>query len=302
MGRQRFETRPAVSPTQSDFATTEFFKDFDFTPSVNQAKNQFNLVTEAPRSAFQLEQNFRGNTEQEQELQVQRQQIIINPAPPQPIQQNIQTPQRFQPAAPIQTQPIQQPQRFQPTAPLQTQPIQQPIQTPQRFQPTAPLQTQPTPQVPQIPIPAQPQRINNQQQVLSQNPFNLLNTNNFNAFDAQFGGSVPTNPGASQLTSDIFSQPQTALLQGRDVLVNPQNNFQGTPIQTQQFQATSIQTQQFQATPIQTQQFQATPIQTQQFQPAPTQFSNVNVPSASFSGHPANDINLQTGAFNLRTG
>merc|ERR1712123_338705 len=106
--RQRFETRPTVSPTQNNFAATEFFKDFDFTPSVNQATNQFNLVTEAPRSAFQLEQNFRGNTEQEQELQVQRQQIIINPAPPQPIQQNIQTPERLQPTAPLQTQPTHQ--------------------------------------------------------------------------------------------------------------------------------------------------------------------------------------------------
>merc|ERR1712123_345931 len=106
--RQRFETRPTVSPTQNDFATTEFFKDFDFTPSVNQATNQFNLVTEASRSAFQLEQNFRGNTKQEQELQVQRQQIIINPAPPQPIQQNIQTPERLQPTAPLQTQPTHQ--------------------------------------------------------------------------------------------------------------------------------------------------------------------------------------------------
>jgi len=220
--RQRFQTRPTASPAQIDFVTTEFFKEFDFTPSVNQA-NQFNLVTEAPRNAFQSEHVI---ADQEQGLQVQRQQIIINSSP--------------------------------------RQPIQQPIQTPQRFQPTGPLQTQPTPQVPQIPILSQPQSVNSPQQVLSQNPFNLLNTNNFHAFDAQFGGSVPTNPGASQLASGIFAQPQTALLQGRDVLVNPQNGFQA-PIQSQQV-----------------------------FQPA--------AQPATLSGHPANDINLQTGAFNLRTG
>merc|ERR1712083_784591 len=73
------------------------------------------------------------------------------------------------------------------------------------------------------------------QQVLPQNSFNLLNTKNFQAFDAQFGGSVPTNPGASQLASNIFAQPQTALLQGRDVLVNPQNGFQTTQLQSGQF-------------------------------------------------------------------
>ena len=60
--RQRFETRPAVLPAQSDFATTEFFKDFDFTPSENNP-SQLNLVTEAPRSAFQLDQNFRSNNQ-----------------------------------------------------------------------------------------------------------------------------------------------------------------------------------------------------------------------------------------------
>merc|ERR1712228_1084124 len=54
----------------------------------------------------------------------------------------------------------------------------------------------------------------------------------FQAFDAQFGGSVPTNPGASQLSSSIFTQPGTSLLQGRDVLVSPQNNFQTTPVRS----------------------------------------------------------------------
>merc|ERR1719341_749826 len=55
--RQRFETRPTVSPTQLEFATTQSFQGFDFTTSLNK-QNQFNLVTEAPRSAFQLDQNF----------------------------------------------------------------------------------------------------------------------------------------------------------------------------------------------------------------------------------------------------
>merc|ERR1711874_209572 len=37
----------------------------------------------------------------------------------------------------------------------------------------------------------------------------------------------------------------------------------------------------------------------QVFQP---QLSSQNIPAVSFSGHPASDINLQTGSFNLRTG
>ena len=73
-----------------------------------------------------------------------------------------------------------------------------------------------------------------------QNSLNLLNANNFQAFDAQFGGSVPTNPGASQLSRSIFTQPGTSLLQGGDVLVSPQNNFKTTPIQSGQvFQSAS---------------------------------------------------------------
>merc|ERR1719347_2095154 len=49
--RQRFETRPTVSPTQADFAPTptESFQGFDFsTPTIQQ-----HTVTEAPRSTFQ---------------------------------------------------------------------------------------------------------------------------------------------------------------------------------------------------------------------------------------------------------
>eukprot|EP00092_Neocalanus_flemingeri_P051755 GFUD01060307.1.p1 GENE.GFUD01060307.1~~GFUD01060307.1.p1 ORF type:complete len:310 (-),score=83.01 GFUD01060307.1:115-1023(-) len=218
--RQRFETRPTVSPVQIDFETAEFVKELDFPTSAHQP-DQFNLVTEAPRSAFQLNQNFRVNIEnliagQEQRQQVPNDQISINSSPRQLT-----------------------------------------VQVPQSFQASAPLQTQ------QFPTPTQPRSLNSPQQVLSKNPFNLLNTNNFQAFDAQFGGSVPTNPGASRLTSSIFTQ----------------NVFQATPLQPGQVFQPAAQTI---------------------AQPAATQFTNVQ--PASFSGHPADNINLQTGAFNLRTG
>merc|ERR1740124_2089058 len=240
--RQRFETRPSVLPAQTEVEPSQFFSQFDL--PVNQP-DQFNLVTEAPRSAFKLEQNFVGNRFNENQVQtVQQQNNFVNSSP-QRFEQKSQVPQQFQ-------QTDQAPQTFQQT-----------VQAPQSFQPAAPLRTQPTLRAQQIPIPTQ--SVNGQQQVLSQNPFNLLNTNNFQAFDAQFGGSVPTNPGASRLSSSIFARPETALLQGNDVLVSPQNSFQARPVQSGQ-----------------------------QFQPA--------AQSASFSGHPANDINLQTGSFNLRTG
>merc|ERR1719320_998189 len=223
--RQRFETRPTVSPTQQDFAPTESFQGFDFsTPAIQQ--RPVNLVTEAPRN----------------------QQIIAS----RPVQ----------PAPQVNNPP----------------------------QPSVAVQPQATPLAPQVPAITQ-QFQTSPQQVLPQNSFNLLNTKNFQAFDAQFGGSVPTNPGASQLASNIFAQPQTALLQGRDVLVNPQNGFQTTQLQSGQFFQQPQQT--FQQTgriaP------QAAPQSVFQ-QPAP-QF-----PSVSFTGHPASDINLQTGAFNLKTG
>merc|ERR1719513_16114 len=241
--RQRFETRPTVSPTQQDFAPTESFQGFDFsTPAIQQ--RPVNLVTEAPRSTFQLDQSFQG------------------------INQNVIADQQI-----IQARPVQ--------------PVPQVNNSPQ---PSAAVQPQATPLTPQVPAITQ-QFQTSPQQVLPQNSFNLLNTKNFQAFDAQFGGSVPTNPGASQLASYIFAQPQTALLQGRDVLVNPQNGFQTTQLQSGQFFQQPQQT--FQQTgriaP------QAAPQSVFQ-QPAP-QF-----PSVSFTGHPASDINLQTGAFNLKTG
>jgi len=254
--RQRFEARPTVLPTKQDFAPTQLFQGFDF-PTPASQPNQFNIVTEAPRSAFQLDQNFRRSNQ----IVIEDQQVIAAAEPIQPSQQFIQTPHISQASDPLQ-----------------------------------PL---PAPLTPQVPVPRQ-QFQTNPQQVLSQNSFNLLKTNNFQAFDAQFGGSVPTNPGASQLASSIFAQPQTALLQGRDGLVNPQNGFQATPLQPgQAFQQ--------QAAPQQVFRQQAAPHQVFQqagrsIQQAAPQFSNQNFQSASFSGHPASDINLQTGSFNLRTG
>merc|ERR1719320_2175906 len=223
--RQRFEARPTVSPTQQDFVPTESFQGFDFsTPAIQQ--RPVNLVTEAPRSTFQLDQSFQG------------------------INQNVIADQQIIAARPVQPAP----------------------QVNNSPQPSVAVQPQATPFTPQVPAITQ-QFQTSPQQVLPQNSFNLLNTKNFQAFDAQFGGSVPTNPGASQLASNIFAQPQTALLQGRDVLVNPQQTFQQTGRIAPQAAPQSV--------------FQ---------QPAP-QF-----PSVSFTGHPASDINLQTGAFNLKTG
>merc|ERR1712123_412751 len=244
--RQRFEARPTVSPTQQDFAPTQLFQGFDF-PTPASQPNQFNIMTEAPRSAFQLDQNFRRNN------------------------QNVIADQQVIAAAET------------------IQPSQQFIPTPQVSQASAPIQPRPAPLTPQVPVSRQ-QFQTNPQQVLPQNSFNLLNTNNFQAFDAQFGGSVPTNPGASQLASSIFTQPQTALLQGRDVLVNPQNGFQATPLQPgQAFQQQAAPQQMFQQAG-------------RSIQQAAPQFTNQNFQPASFSGHPASDINLQTGSFNLRTG
>merc|ERR1711881_155496 len=259
--RQRFETRPTVSPTQADLAPTptESFQGFDFsTPTIQQ-----HTVTEAPRSTFQLNQNFQG------------------------INQNVIEDQQIISAA--------------------AKPVQPPPQVNQFPQPSAPIQPQVTSLSPQAPAPAITQQFQTgpPQQVLPQNSFNLLNAKNFQAFDAQFGGSVPTNPGASQLASSIFAQPQTALLQGRDVLVNPQNGFQTTPVQAGQVfqQPGQVPQQRFQeagrVVP------QAAPQAAPQavFTQATPQFSSGgNIPSVSFSGHPASDINLQTGSFNLRTG
>merc|ERR1711881_295107 len=246
-------------PSRSRPTPTESFQGFDFsTPTIQQ-----HTVTEAPRSTFQLNQNFQG------------------------INQNVIEDQQIISAA---AKPVQPPPQVNPFP-----------------QPSAPIQPQVTSLSPQAPAPAITQQFQTgpPQQVLPQNSFNLLNAKNFQAFDAQFGGSVPTNPGASQLASSIFAQPQTAFLQGRDVLVNPQNGFQTTPVQAGQVfqQPGQVPQQRFQeagrVVP------QAAPQATPQavFTQATPQFSSGgNIPAVSFSGHPASDINLQTGSFNLRTG
>jgi len=269
---QRFEARPTVSPTQETFTTEKIFKNLQFTTPIQQ--NQF-AVTEAPRSSFQLEQSF-GSNPSNAIIQQQQPRVSQPDSTLQQTQQRVlQSAQQF---APTQTQP-------QPKAPVQiTQQVleHRAFPTPrleptQQFSQNSP-RVQPVPQPQSVPI--QTKQFQSPQLALPQNSLNLLNANNFQAFDAQFGGSVPTNPGASQLSSSIFTQPGTSLLQGRDVLVSPQNNFQITPIQAGQV-------------------FQSASSPSSSNIP---QFSSQSIPAPSFSGHPANGINLQTGAFNLRTG
>merc|ERR1719150_1066868 len=93
--RQRFETRPTVSPTQQDFAPTESFQGFDFSkPAIQQ--RPVSLVTEAPRSTFQLDQNFQGINQN-----VIAEQQIIAARPVQPAPQINNSPQ---PSAAVQPQ------------------------------------------------------------------------------------------------------------------------------------------------------------------------------------------------------
>merc|ERR1711981_911703 len=109
-------------------------------------------------------------------------------------------------------QPQQQPRAFpaQQFSPQQfsSQPSTQAPAPVNRFQPAAATQSVPA---------SQPQF----------NSFNLLNTNNFAAFDAQFGGAAPINNGVTQLSSNIFAQPGSRLLQGSDVIVNAPSVFGG---------------------------------------------------------------------------
>merc|ERR1719431_1918510 len=141
-----------------------------------------------------------------------------------------------------------------------------------QFQPAVRNQIQQGAPVPFQSRPQVPARLNTPSAgQAAQIPFGLLNTNNFQAFDSQFGGAVPSSPGAAKLNSNIFTRPQTQ----------------------QQFQP---QQSRFQPQP---QQFQPQP---QQFQPQQSVFSNPNVPSSRFTGHPASNIDLSTGSFSLQTG
>jgi len=227
----RFETRPTVSPVTATTTTTpakslnsfKVFDDFEgFTfpaPIRNPPTTETTqVVTELPRSVpvqsqFSLQQSF---------VAAQPQPQVIQQAKPAPAQTFVPAPtlapqRQPQPAFIQQQQPPvpqvqQQPQRVQPFVAFNNQQFQTitqapAVQTQSRFQPAT--------SAPSVPVPAQ------QPQFLNNGNFNLLNPSNFQAFDAQFGGSVPTNPASSQVSSNIFTQPGTSLLQGRDVLVNP---------------------------------------------------------------------------------
>ena len=101
-----------------------------------------------------------------------------------------------------------------PDAPIQLSAVPVPArQFPQQTQQTLPVapRAQPVPasQPAPVPTPAPAQFGGNG------NTFGLLDPNNFAAFDAQFGGSVPVNPGASQLGSSVFGQPRLVQQQPR---------------------------------------------------------------------------------------
>jgi len=237
----RFETRPTVSsipttttPSRSlnSFKVFDDFEGFTFPAPIRAppTTETAQVVTELPRSVpvqsqFTLQQSFVAAQPQPQVVQQPTPapaQTFV-PAPTLAPQRQPQPafPQRQpQPAFIPQQQPVaqqpqrvaqQQPQRVQPFVAFNNQQFQTvtqapAVQTQSRFQPAT--------SAPSIPVPSQPQFLNNPN-------FNLLNPSNFQAFDAQFGGSVPSNPGSSQVSSNIFTQPGTSLLQGRDVVVNP---------------------------------------------------------------------------------
>merc|ERR1712128_198723 len=180
----------------------------------------------------------------------------------------------------------------------------------------------------------QPQIVNNQfrtsvdRQQQQQKPQQIVNnqfgssfSSQLQAFDAQFGGSVPVSPGAAQLNSRIFSRPSSIAQQTQFAPQQPQQT-QFVPQQPQQNQFAPQQPQRTQFVPRQPQQNQFAQQQTRfvqqepqfqpqqpQFQPQGTQFqsqqqtfSSPIVPASRFLGHPADNINLNTGSFSLQTG
>jgi len=273
----RFESRPTVSapvvntPARiPDFKIFDDFEGFTFPTPVRAPPTSAPQAAEVPRSQaspapvpgqsqFTLQQNFvprqpqqfapaptpapvpQPQQAQPQPVPVQRPQTPLRPASlPQAVPARQAVPQQ-------QTVFAQQPQ--QPQQPAQPQRVQPFVSfNNQQFQPLTPRQPQPQAAAPaanrfQPQAAAAPQ----QQQAGS---FNLLNPSNFQAFDAQFGGSVPTNNARPVSASNIFAQPQSALLQGRDVLVNPfsgqqqptvfgqqQNLFGQQPATSNNFQA-----------------------------------------------------------------
>merc|ERR1712106_976531 len=150
-----------------------------------------------------------------------------------------------------------------------------------------------------------------QPQQIVNNQFGSSFSSQLQAFDAQFGGSVPVSPGAAQLNSRIFSRPSSIAQQTQFAPQQPQQT-QFVPQQSQQNQFAQQQTRFVQQEPqFQSQQPQQSQFQPQQpqFQPQGTQFqsqqqtfSSPIVPASRFLGHPADNINLNTGSFSLQTG
>merc|ERR1719208_255330 len=215
----RFETRPTAAPATSTtlrsvatFNILDNFEGFTFPAPIRAPATTEStpVQSEVPRSQFNLQQSFVPAQPLQQPQQPATAAPVVQPAS---VQQ--------QPAAVAQPQ---QPQRFTPFVAFNNQQFQ----NVNRFQPPTVTQSPVQAQVPatQASVPA----LNPQFQ-----SFNLLNQANFQAFDAQFGGSVTGDTQSNP--SNIFAQPQTSLLQGRDVLVNPfSNNQQQFPAQQNLFQ------------------------------------------------------------------
>ena len=204
----RFQTRP--TPASSTESVAAFFQGFDFPapipvvrPQAAQAPATPSLqeVTEVPLSVFSLQQTLGAAAGPQ-----------AAPVVPQPQQPRAFPAQQFSPQQ-FSSQPSSEIKPF--VHHLPSPPVAAPTQAPapvsvNRFQPAAAPQSVPA---------SQPQF----------NSFNLLNTNNFAAFDAQFGGAAPINNGngVTQLSSNIFAQPGSRLLQGNDVIVNAPSVFGG---------------------------------------------------------------------------
>merc|ERR1711962_512545 len=188
------------------------------------------------------------------------------------------------------------------------------------------------------PVPT-PQLVTSSQFLENRQSIAALQSNQFAQFDAQFGGAVPfTSQAATQApvqtqTSSRFGGnrpfPQQRLLPTVNrVAPQPtgqtnQNVVFGTQFGTQrtQFrQPTRVQSvptfasnqpiraqnqQTFasqQPVAVQTQQtFSSAPAFSSQAA-APSQQTFINLPSGTFTGHPAQDININTGTFSLSTG
>merc|ERR1711971_1493161 len=204
----RFQTRP--TPASSTESVADFFQGFDFPAPIPVVRPQaaqaaqaapatpsLQEVTEVPLSVFSLQQTLGAAAGPQ-----------AAPVVPQPQQPRAFPAQQFSP------QPSQPSSEIKPFVHhLPSPPVAAPTQAPAplsvpRFQPAAAPQSLPA---------SQPQF----------NSFNLLNSNNFAAFDAQFGGAAPLNNGVSQLSSNIFAQPGSRLLQGNDVIVNAPSVFGG---------------------------------------------------------------------------